>query len=241
MSLIQRSTLSKFFLSVKIQLLENGLALIIQGVGCQTPETSSFVCLPIRCRTMSNTVIDFPPVRTYIVDEIPESVVLLGLNFIIPNVLDFRWGRKYLHATHRLQIGEAENYIRIWTTKTTQLPISVLVLCNFIEFAAAQPGQKPRNSFHAFFLDFRLLVLAVILSLLGFCIATTILFIHGQEILSKQVWLWAVNLFLFAWVAMHAAALGMLEWDSWCREEHVKARNSGQDAEEKMLDDKKFW
>jgi hypothetical protein len=241
MSLIQWSTPSNFFPSARIQLLENGLTLIVQGVGCQTPATNSFVYLPIRCRTMSNTVIGFPPVRIFVIDEIPESVVLLGLNFIIPDALDFRWGREYLHATHRLQIGDAEDYIRIWTTKTAQLPMSMLIPCNFINFAAVQPGQKPRNSFHAFFLNFRLLILAAMFSLLNFCIVIMILTIHGQEILSKQLWLWAINLFLFTWVTMHAAALGVLEWDSWCREEHANVGNSGQDVEEKILDDKEFW
>jgi hypothetical protein len=73
----------------------------------------------------------------------------------------------------------------------------------------------PRYAFHALFLDFHLLVLTAILSLLGFGIVIAILIIYRQVALNKQMLLWAVNLILFAWVTIHMAALGMLEWDSW--------------------------
>jgi hypothetical protein len=117
-SFIERATLSKHFSYQQIQTLENGLTLRFQGLGGMAPAVNTFVDLPIICKTMKNSYMHFPPVRAYVVDSTPESVVLLGPNFIIPNALDFRWARKGGFAMHRLQIGDTENYIKLLTETT---------------------------------------------------------------------------------------------------------------------------
>lgn len=114
-SFIERGTLSKHFPYQPIQNLENGLNESFQGLGGMALAVNTFVDLPVCCKTMKNSYMYFPPVRAYVVDSTPENVVLLGLNFLISNALDLRWARKGGFATHRLQIGDTDNYIRLWT------------------------------------------------------------------------------------------------------------------------------
>jgi len=214
-SLIERTALSKYFPCQQIQTLENGLSLSFQGLGGMATAVNTFVELPILCKTMKNSYMYFPPVRAYVVDSTPENVVLLGLNFIIPNALDFRWARKGGFATHRLQIGDTENYIRLWTETKMEPNNPAYVPVYRTEAGLIWPGREPRNSFHAILLDARILAVPVMLSILVLCLEITIALEFGREGLQKYQYLLSVNLFLVGWVGLHCVAAGVRMWDCW--------------------------
>jgi hypothetical protein len=130
---------------------------------------------------MKNSYIYFPPVRAYVVDSTPENVVLLGLNFIIPNALDFRWARKGGFATHRLQIGDTENYIRLWTETKMEPNNPAYVPVYQTEAGLIWTGREPRNSFHAILLDARILAVPLMLSVLVLCLEIIIALESGRE------------------------------------------------------------
>jgi hypothetical protein len=88
-SLIDRSTLAKRFPNIPIKTLEDGSQLALQGIG-EGPTTNKYVDIPIRCKTTEHEMVEFLAIRVHIVDRLPEGIFLLGLNFIIPNALDFR-------------------------------------------------------------------------------------------------------------------------------------------------------
>ena len=129
----------------------------------------------------------FPPVRAYVVDSTPENVVLLGLNFIIPNALDFRWARKGGFATHHLQIGDTDNYIRLWTKTQMELdnnPTRVPVYQTGAKLI--QQRREPRNSFHAILLDECILAVPLMLPVIVLCIEVTIVLEFGRERLQEH-------------------------------------------------------
>jgi hypothetical protein len=98
------------------------------------------VDIPIRCKTAEHEMVEFLAIRVHIVDRLPEGIFLLGLNFIIANALDFRWGRNG-SPLHRLQIGDMDSYIPLRTkiTKETENPRPVAVYLT--ETVVLQPGQ----------------------------------------------------------------------------------------------------
>jgi hypothetical protein len=175
---------------------------------------------------MKNSYIYFPPVRAYVVDSTPENVVLLGLNFIIPNALDFRWARKGGFATHRLQIGDTENYIRLWTETKMEPNNPAYVPVYQTEAGLIWTGREPRNSFHAILLDARILAVPLMLSVLVLCLEIIIALESGREELQNYQYLLSVNLFLVGWVGLHCVAAGVRMWDSWReRRMHYGGRN----------------
>ena len=133
------STLAKRFPIMEIKTLEDGSQLAPQGVG-EGPTTSKYVDIPIRCKTAEHEMVEFLAIRVHIVDRLPEGIFLLGLNFIIPNALDFRWGRNG-SPLHRLQIGDMDSYIPLRTkiTKETENPRPVAVYLTVT--IVLQPGQ----------------------------------------------------------------------------------------------------
>jgi hypothetical protein len=214
-SFIERATLSKHFPYQQVQSLENGLNLSFQGLGGMALAVNTFVDLPIVCKTMKNSYMYFPPVRAYVVDSTPENVVLLGLNFIIPNALDFRWARKGGFATHRLQIGDTDNYIRLWADTKIELNNPTLVSVYQTGAGLIRQGREPRNSFHAILLDECILAVPLMLTVIVLCFELTIMLEFGRERLQEHQYLLLVNLFLAGWVGLHCVAAGVLMWDNW--------------------------
>ena len=120
--LIDVPTLAKRFPSLQVQTMSNGTSLALQGVG-NGPQTNKFVLLPVRCKDMDGHFMDFPPVQAHIVERLPEGIVLLGLSWIIPNELDFKWGR-YRSAIYRLQISDSGKDIPMRTKSAKQTKTS---------------------------------------------------------------------------------------------------------------------
>jgi hypothetical protein len=67
---------------------------------------------------MNNTLVNFPPVGAYVCDKLPGIIALLGPVFLIKNDLIFRWVSKDGLATHCLQIGNTDNYIRLHSERS---------------------------------------------------------------------------------------------------------------------------
>ena len=84
------------------------------------PTITEYVEIPIRCKITDHEIVEFPPVKTYIVDKLPKGLLLLGLDFIVPNALDFRWGRNG-SSLHRLQIGDSQRFIPIRSKITKEI------------------------------------------------------------------------------------------------------------------------
>lgn len=186
-SFFERATLSKHFPYQQVQNLDNGLNLSFQGLGGMALAVNTFVDLPICCKTMKNSYMYFPPVRAYVVDSTPENVVLLGLNFLIPNALDFRWARKGGFATHRLQIGDSDNYIRLWTETQMELDNNPTRVPVYQTGAGLiRQGREPRNSFHAILLDECILAVPLMVAVIVLCIELTIVSEFGRERLQEH-------------------------------------------------------
>jgi hypothetical protein len=237
-SSIEHAALLRHFPTLQIHRLKK--AAEFGGIGGGKIRILAFVYLPIRCISTNNKLLEFPTTsKVFLTGKLFDGVAILGLNFLVPNALRFCWGREDGFATHRLQIGDTDSCIRVKTERSVHMmapnpiPICSWSLSTNCMPSNGQHSSAHRNAFHAIFLSFRVLLIAVLFSLLGFCLVIAILVVHGQETLSYQVWLWALNLILFAWVAMHAVALLVLEWDSWWERE-ISTAVDDQDGGEKL-------
>ncbi|PMD12670.1 hypothetical protein NA56DRAFT_712932 [Hyaloscypha hepaticicola] len=215
-SFVERATLSKHFPYQQVQNLDDGLNLSFQGLGGMALGVNTFVDLPIWCKT-TNSYMYFPPVRAYVVDRTPENVVLLGLDFIIPNALDFRWARKGGFATHRLQIGDTRlgkntryrvsiRYRYEYLNRKMELDNTTRVPVYQTGAGLVRQGREPRNSFHAILLDECILAVPLMLVVIVLCIELTIVLEFGRERLQEHQYLLSVNLFLAGWVGLHCVA-----------------------------------
>jgi hypothetical protein len=73
--------------------------------------------------------------------------------------------------------------------------------------------RNTRNAAVAIFLDERVISLAVMMVLIVFCVEVSILSLHGLDNLRQQPGLFAVNILLFVWVALHAIVGLCHTWD----------------------------
>ncbi|KAE9370026.1 hypothetical protein N431DRAFT_441911 [Stipitochalara longipes BDJ] len=241
-SFISRQMLTTAFPHLQIHNFEGGLTLTFEGVNKGPNSISSqFVNLPVRCITLGKKKLEFPSVVCIVLDEMLGNLVLLGLNFLIPNQLEFRWAgilgfTRFQTHTHRLQIGESNRHIQV----SIEIPEEELEALKSVPTMFAKPGlvesqqlqalraqqkestsaksadvNKPRNSFHALLFDQRILSLAAIVAFFAFGMVVGILAAGGKEALDKQKYVWGVNLFLFGWVAMYGVGIAVYKWDHY--------------------------
>lgn len=98
--LINIPTLQKEYPNVVVHIVATGGRLQLTGVG-KGPEVSIYIEISPKLRTIDAKTITFPQIRCYLVDKLPGGV-LLGLNFLKTNHLDFRYGRKATGRQYRL-------------------------------------------------------------------------------------------------------------------------------------------
>jgi hypothetical protein len=53
------------------------------------PTIIEYIKILIQYKIIDYKIVEFPLIKTYIIDKLPKGLLLLSLDFIIPNILDF--------------------------------------------------------------------------------------------------------------------------------------------------------